>query len=177
MFMQDFTRSATRFSLAAPMAPVLAETLAAPLSGLIGGTLVETAQGWRCARSLRIGDRVQSWDGGAGGMLDTCSDLTLLPGQHILLDTLGDALLPDAQAVMLRAQALAGLPGVRQISLSGAEAVTPRFAEDEVIWAQSGALIHCSAISAHPGDGPQDGFFTCLAGSAARAFLHRRMAA
>ena len=83
-------------------------------TGLIAGTLVESATGWTPVENLRIGDAVQSYDGGLarvvgldrewitaslsayvlhlpGGALDNCSDLILLPGQNLLVDTLNDA--------------------------------------------------------------------------------------
>ena len=98
-------------------------------SGLIAGTLVEGPMGWVPVEDLRIGDAVHSYDGGLvrvlgmdrnwlppthggylvqlpGGMLDNCSDLMLLPGQTILMDTLNDPDLPDDIVVLIPASVL-----------------------------------------------------------------------
>jgi hypothetical protein len=185
MFMQDFTRRVSAQAiLAAP---------ATSCGGLLGTTLVESATGWRPADSLAIGDTVQTWDGGAarvlgldrrpladgtpallipGGLFDVCSDLTLLPDQHLLLDTWHDPDLPDALAVLVPARALEGRPGIRSTTLKQACAVTPLFAEEEILWAQSGARLHCPEIT-DPQASPDSGFFTRLSPVAADRFLDR----
>jgi hypothetical protein len=173
MFMQDITRLSARPVPPAlpgaatvtprPQAPV---AVTAAASGLVAGTRVETAQGWRPIESLRIGDRVHSLDGGlarivalsrrhalpgepviriAGGHFDACSDLMLMPGQELLLHTLG---LYAAPYACLAARHLAACPGAsRAIALRHAEIVTPIFAEEEVIWANSGLLLRCPGLS------------------------------
>lgn len=189
MFLKDFTRTV-------PALPVFTTRAARPETGLVAGTLVETETGWRDAATLRVGDRLQSWDGGlvriaaldrrplpagtaalrlAGGMLGTCSDLVLLPGQHLLVETLDDPALPDALAVLVPASALAGRPGVTAMTLPAAEAVLPLFAEEEVIWAQTGALIPCPGLADDPATLPGEGFYQRLSPVAARAFLDRRL--
>jgi Hint domain len=143
---------------------------AAPLaSGLIAGTMVETQRGWQPVESLRLGDRVHTFDGGAcpvlaldrnwttqetpvirvpGGVLDTCTDLTLLPGQHILIDTFGDALIPDAALVLIPATALTGWRGTQRVQLTKSiEVITPFFAAEEAIFANTGAMIRCPAVT------------------------------
>ena len=156
MFMQDITRFA-----AAPVTttnPSLSQ-------GIFGTTLVETATGWRTADSLRIGDSLYTLDGGlqriaalsrrivtpgepviqvSGGHFDACDDVHLLPGQDILLDTLGLMAAPYAR---VPAGALAACIGARHANAPGrAEIVTPHFAEEEAIWAQSGMLLVCPGI-------------------------------
>lgn len=183
MFMQDFTRLVA--------SPALPHGIGA-MAGLLPDTLVETAGGWRPAAGLTLGDRVHSWDGGLrriagldrfplpegttalllpGGMFDACDDLLLLLGQHLLFDTAGDPTLPDALAVLLPAVALDGCPGIRRIRLPRTEAVVPLFAEEEVIFANSGVMLHCPGIT----DGAES-FFPRLSPLAARAFLDRRLA-
>jgi len=194
MFMKDFTRSATVFKLRRGPAAhrVAAPVSAAPVSdGFLASTLVETASGWRAAGTLAIGDRVQTLDGGLarvagigrtpvsaahrteaivvpGGLLDTCRDLWLLPDQMLLIDTAGDEGLPDEAMVLVPAHALSVLPAVRRPVLNGGEIVTLMFAQDEVIWANSGALLHCAGST-----GAEDDFFTRLDPASARAFLAR----
>jgi Hint domain len=163
MFRNDFLSIAT-------VSP--ANRAATPLaSGLIAGTMVETQRGWQPVESLRLGDHVQTFDGGAcpilaldrdvtspapdahlirvpGGVLDTCTDLTLLPGQHILIDTMGDAQLPDAALVLIPATALVGWRGTQRIAIPKAiEVITPLFANEEAIFANTGAMIRCPAVT------------------------------
>ena len=160
MFLNTFSR---------PALP--ANTQSAPLaSGLIAGTMIETQRGWTVVENLRLGDRVQSFDGGdcpilaldrnwtnteahairvPGGVLDTCADLTLLPGQHILIDTCGDTMLPDAALVLIPATALTGWRGTKRIAMTKAvEIITPMFAAEEMIFANTGAMIRCPAVAA-----------------------------
>lgn len=193
MFMKDFTRTA--------QAALAAELVAAPVtSGILAGTLVETAQGWQPVETLRMGDLVQSFDGGLakvlgvdrrilraemgqalilvpGGAFDTCADLHLLPGQHVLIDTLEDAALPDDVMVLVPALALEGRSGCsRRYALRDIEVITPMFACEEIVWANSGLLIHCPDIATGAGRRPASDFFPRLDLAAARALLDRRAA-
>lgn len=193
MFMQDFTRTAA----AATITPVA--LLKAPAtSGFTAGTLVETASGWQPVETLAIGMKVQTLDGGLsrilgldrrilracadtalirlqGGSHDACSDLALMPGQHLLIDTLADAEYPDEVAVLIPAAALIGRAGAsRHFPTRAVEIITPMFAEEEVVWANSGVLLHCPAISTGAGRRPDSGFFTRLETPAARSLLARR---
>ncbi len=165
-------------------------------SGLIAGTLVEGADRWLRVEDLRIGDAVQTYDGGLarvlgldrqwimpspgavvlhlpGGALDNCSDLALLPGQRVLIDTLNDPALPDAIVALMPAAALQGLFGVGRVRIEKpVEVITPRFGDDEAIFANSGTLLHCPAIAQSAG-GPASAFFTELDMAQAGAFLRR----
>jgi len=191
MFMKDFTRTA-RSTLAAEM-------LCQPVTtGILAGTLVETARGWTPVETLRMGDLVHTLDGGAakvlsldrrvmrpemgqamisvpGGAFDACSDLNLLPGQHLLLDTLNDPAFPDDAFVLIPALALDGRAGCgRRYPLKTMEVITPMFAEEEAVWAQSGVLLHCPGIAQGAGQRPVSDFFPRLDMVAARALLARR---
>ena len=165
-------------------------------SGLIAGTLLESAKGWMPVEDLRIGDAVQSYDGGLarvvgldrdwitaavgayvlhlpGGALDNCSDLMLLPQQNVLVDTLADADLPDDLVVLLPAAALEGVLGATRLRIEKPlEVITPRFADDEAIFANSGLLLHCPGIRQTAGQ-PASDFFTQLDLVQATAFLRR----
>lgn len=155
MFMQDVTRFAAT--------PV---TATAGLSqGLIDGTLVETAAGWQPVQSLRVGDSLYTLDGGlrrvialnrrevlpgepvvqlAGGHLDACSDVMLMPGQAMLLDTVG---LMSAPYARVAARSLTAYVGATATAAPRrVEVVTPIFAEEEVVWAQSGLLLLCPGV-------------------------------
>ena len=192
MFMQD----TTRFVAAASAIPV--PVLAAPVrSGLVAATLIDTATGWRAAGSLRRGDRLHSFDGGLrdviavnrtwlmpgeaslltlpGGILNNAADLALLPGQHLLIDTWNEAGLPDALMALAPAEALIGLAGTRcHVIADPLEIVTPVFAEEEVIYANGGLLLHCPGAASNPA-APQDSYFTHLAVPQARALLRRQL--
>jgi hypothetical protein len=164
MFRNDFTRITT-----SPVLP--ANRAGLPMgAGLLADTMVETQRGWRPAEALRLGDRIQTLDGGLapvvgldrqwitpdpdlhlvqipGGTISNDADLTLLAGQHVLIDTLGDALLPDAALVLIPAVALIGWRGVRRLPLAaGAEIITPLFAAEEIVYAHTGAMLRCPGI-------------------------------
>jgi hypothetical protein len=183
MFIKNFPRTAT------PRAQNVT-------SGLVAGTLIEGPSGWMPVEKLRIGDVVQSYDGGLarvlgldrnwiaptpgayvlhlpGGTLDNCSDLILLPNQTVLMDTLNDAQLPDAIVVLIPAAALEGVLGTRRFAIEKPlEVITPRFADDEAIFVNSGTLLHCPSIIQTQNQ-PESGFFTRLDLAQATAFLHR----
>ena len=183
MFIKEFSRTTTVSALAVA-------------TGLIAGTLVESATGWTPVENLRIGDAVQSYDGGLarilgldrnwitpqsgadvvhlpGGALDNCSDLTLLPGQRLLIDTLNDAEFPDEVVVLIPAAALQGLLGTSRLRQEKPlEIITLRFADDEAIFANSGTLLHCPGIRQNAVQ-PASDFFTTLDPAQAAAFLRR----
>lgn len=192
MFMQDISRAA---AFATPV-----ETLLSPVvTGLVAGTLLETRSGWRPIEALAIGDCVQTLDGGLarimamdrrslrpemetpllmipGGHYDACSDLMLLPGQHILLDTLDDEATHGAPFAMLPARALTGGAVRRHYAPKPLEIVTPLFADEEVVYANTGVLLHCPGITDGAGRYPDDSFFPRLDVATARGFLARRAA-
>lgn len=191
MFMKDFTRPALGFSAV--------ETLLAPVtSGLVAGTLVETAAGWQPVEALQPGDALHTLDGGLarilrldcrsmqpapettlilvkGGTFDTCSDMVLVAGQHLLIDTLDDPAMNGAPFALVPARALLGCDGVQRRSLTAPiRIITPIFADEEVIYANSGALIHCPGLVDGAQSYPENSFFPVLDTTTARAFLNRR---
>lgn len=197
MFMQDLTAfdPAKSFELPTP------GSLRRPaLSGLLAGTLVETQSGWQDVEALRPGVLVQTLDGGLarlmrldrrqiapgpetvmihlpGGVLDACSDLTLLPGQHLLVDTLDDPAIGGAPFALVPALALLALKGPRRIQPAARfDVLTPLFAEEEGVYAQSGVLFHCPGLMDGAQKYPEDSFFPLLDLPTAREFLRRRQA-
>lgn len=197
MFMQDFTRLG---ALSTPVDRPLAAPLAPVTTGLVAGTLLETSAGWQPVQSLRIGDAVQTLDGGLariiglhrrtltaaaqtmliqidGGYGDACADLVLLPGQHLLLDTLNDAQMNGAPFAMIAAKALLGSPGTRRLAQwADIEIITPMFADEEVVYANSGVLLHCPGITDGAQGFPDTSFFPRLEATEARHFVQRRSA-
>lgn len=198
MFMQDFAKITTEITRVARHE---AAVIAAPvIGGIVAGTLVEGERGWVAVETLRIGDRVQTLDGGLarihaldrrslaqaaetslilvpGGTHDACSDLMLVPGQHVLMDTLDDAMIGRSPYALVPAVALTSDPMVRHRFPGGSvEVITPMFADEEIVFANSGVLLHCPSVIDGAGRYPDDSFFPRLDAATARAFLTRRAA-
>lgn len=198
MFMQDIARLTTAFTKVAAR-PRLKQALPVT-TGIVAGTLVETAHGWADVASLRIGDAVQTLDGGLsrilgldrrslrpepetslilipGGCHDACSDILLLPGQHILKDTLDDETCHGAPFVLLPAFAMTVDRTVtRHFPQTMVEVITPLFADEEIVFANSGVLLHCPGVIDGAGRPPVNSFFPRMDSVEARAFLTRRAA-
>lgn len=151
-----------------------------PRLTLSGQTRVETAQGWVAARTLRAGDVLATLDGGfapitaistpdisgpmihvPGGTLSACSDL-ILPGEaHVAL--MPSPRLSEAPIVSVPLRALCGWRGIRPTLFGAAELATLHFETEELIFAQTGVMIHAA-----PADSP---FFPMLSYGDTRALL------
>lgn len=140
--------------------------------GLVAGTRVASMMGWRGVESLAKGDMVLTFDNGMQEITDVrrvtiCFEgphsdrslwpvivppeglgnkekLTLLPDQGVMLeceaahDTHGD---PFA---LVAVQALVGIRGIhRAAPVSRIELIVMSFRDDQVIYAEGGALILC----------------------------------
>lgn len=188
MFLKDFTRAATP-------ANVTTITPAPAMTGLGSASLIDTPKGWVAAKDLRIGMRVHSLDGGealilgldrrpvtdhpaiviGGGVAGNCADLVLPLGQHLLVDTLQDPEYPDTEVLLVPAEAWLGQPGVWTTTFCD-ELITPLFADEEILWVNSGTLVHCPSVVFGAGLLPEGGFFDRLPLERAQAFLTRRAA-
>ena len=194
MFMQnqkDFavaTNAAAMIDLEAVMFPA-----ALTRSGLIEGTRVEAADGWRAVETLMRGDAVYTLDGGLrqitaihrkdvlparalrvpGGALDNCSEITLLPGQHVLVEDDRAEDVFGSPLAMIPAAALAGYRGIEWLNWQGAKAeiVTLEFEEEEVVYANTGMLLHCPEASQLALPRPISKFFNVLAMADAREMV------
>lgn len=170
-------------------------------SGLVAGTRVETARGWKPVEQVMTGERVQTWDGGLqpvtkvertlygadlaeaypdgllmvpGGALNTCDAVYLLPEQHILLESVVAEEVLGRPAVLVPAAALEGYRGImRVMPVDLVEVVTLSFDEEEIVYANTGALLHCAPRRA--GKTPQgretSAFFEVLTFDQARALV------
>lgn len=142
--------------------------------GLVEGTLVATETGWRPVDTLRVGDTVLTFDGGlqpvvalirdeiwggsgpcpsslwplfvAAGVIGNRDDMLVMPHQGVLIesdsicDKWGDpfAVVPGA--------ALEVLDGVERHEPYGTvEVVLPVFEEDNMVFADNGALLFCQS--------------------------------
>jgi hypothetical protein len=170
-------------------------------AGLVAGTQVETARGWKPVEQVLTGEKVQTWDGGLqpvtkvertlygadlaeaypdgllmvpGGALNTCDAVYLLPEQHILLESSIAEEVLGRPAVLVPAAALEGHRGImRVMPVDLVEVVTLSFDQEEVVYANTGALLHCPPRRA--GTAPQgpatSAFFEVLSFARARAFV------
>lgn len=196
MFMQDFAKLTTEFALVMPRSrPVIPAPV---IGGIVAGTMVESENGWANVETLRVGDKVHTLDGGLarilgldrrtlapeaevslihvpGGRYDACSDLLLVPGQHLLIATLDAANLGTAPYVLVPAIALTSDADVRRsFPDHKIEVITPLFGDEEIVFANSGVLLHCPSIVDGAGRYPDASFFPRLDAAQARAFLLRR---
>jgi len=176
----------------ATVTPLATDIKPSCAAGLIAGTLVETAVGWRRVELLRVGDHVHTYDGGLrqlrrvdrayygadhggygleqtlhvpGGAMDNCEDMFVMPDQLLMIESEVAAKLLGAFSVLLPASALVGYRGItRQPQQDLVEAITLTFDDEEVIYANSGLLAHCAK-------GPQSEFFTTLDHGRAKALV------
>lgn len=140
--------------------------------GIIGGTRVASNLGWRAAEALAPGDKVLTFDNGmqtivevrreivwvdalsipkhhwsihvpAGALNNRC-DLTMMPEQGVVVESdVADEATGDPFAVV-EAQQLVGLRGIRRVEPKAyLEVVTLVFAEEQVVYAEGGTLVHC----------------------------------
>lgn len=192
MFMQGATRLVPH-----PIDPQADPGLATTQAGLAAGTWVKTEAGWRQAGLLRRGDRLYTFDGGLrailaldrswilpgpqgqvlhlpGGTLGSTTDLTLMPDQHLLIDTWDEAGLDGAVAALIPASALGGQAGIGwRPAPAPRDVVTPVFSEDEVINASGGVLPHCPGANRRT----QGDAFLRLSPEQGQAVMRPRLAA
>lgn len=173
-------------------------------AGMVAGSLVETPTGWTPVERLCEGMEVLTYDGGAlpvtavrraapnpdywagpeaglvrvpGGALDNCEDLLLLPDQPVLIHAAAAEAVLGARAVLVPAAAFDGHRGIhRVVPDARVELVALAFATEEMVFVNSGTLLHCPADTFGPGAAPEcgtlvDGFFPMLGRTQAEALL------
>lgn len=161
-------------------------------TGMVAGTQVETGAGWYPVEQLGVGDRVQTLDGGAarivgmtrsflaprslgqpsaglmkvpGGVLSNCDDLLLPEQQMVMIESAEAEKLLGEPSVLIPAAALEGYRGIQRVFPDNRiEIINLAFADEEIVFANTGALIHC-------GSGKEGDFFTRLEFDRARALL------
>lgn len=144
--------------------------------GLVAGTKVATQMGWRVVEAVTAGDQVLTFDGGLqtvaavtrqvvcthgartdyadwpltvpAGALGNREDMILMPQQAVLVESdTAEAVFGDPFA-MIPAAALDGFRGIyRTAPAAQFEVVTLQFAQDEVVFANIGALFFCPAAT------------------------------
>ncbi|WP_299547066.1 Hint domain-containing protein [uncultured Tateyamaria sp.] len=149
--------------------------------GLLAGTRVATSMGWRAVDALAVDDLILTFDAGLqplvevrrdifwtanaavpsayysvfvpAGTLGNSADLELLPDQGVLVesDAACDAF-GDPFAV-IAAKSLEGYRGIRRVApRTQIEIITLVFAEEQVVYAEGGALLHCPRNIMHLDD-------------------------
>lgn len=144
-------------------------------------TRLETPRGWASLDALCVGDSVATLDGGfaritaithpkrraplvqvPGGVLSTCSDVALPADAHVALTP--PARWSQAPVVSVPIKALSGWNGIRPTLFAGPDLATLHFEDEEMIYAQSGLLIHAF-------DSRAERFFPTLSYGDTRALL------
>ncbi|MCI2399181.1 Hint domain-containing protein [Aliiroseovarius subalbicans] len=188
-----FMQTDKAFAAASPVdLDILLSSTARGRAGLVAGTRVEAASGWRPVESLMRGDAVYTLDGGLrqiidvqredmtptqsllvpGGALDNCAEMVLMPGQHVMLeaDIAEEAF--GSPLVLLPALALEGYRGItRQQGQERVEIVTLGFDDEEIVYGNTGALLHCPATGQMQAQSTTSKFFTVLGMEQARALM------
>ena len=166
-------------------------------SGIMSNMKIATAQGWREASRLRVGDRILTFDHGFQpvrdiqrdtlrvaegstlrpvvvplGALGNRTELHLMPDQGILVesDAVQDVL--DDPFVVIPAHTLCGFRGIRLDDPDAEIGVTTlAFAEDQVIYVEGGLLAHCPHprdLLAAGGEGATPSAYAVISARAAR---------
>ncbi|MBK0326832.1 Hint domain-containing protein [Rhodobacteraceae bacterium F11138] len=182
---QDFAQFVPADTAAKPQALPMPERR--DVSTFKAGTMLETPSGWKTVETLAVGDQVYTLDGGfaeltrirkhrvtAGaaraihvpaGSLNNCSDMMLTTGQHVALLEAECETLFQAPCVLAPASALCGFRGITSVSgYSDIETTELTFANEEIVYAQTGALIHVPSGVTKP-------FFRTLGYGETRALL------
>ena len=148
--------------------------LAAQTHGLMAGTKVASNLGWRAIEALTVGDAVLTFDNGMQrivevrrttfwtdapwtpeahwpvivpeGALDNREELVLLADQGVVVESEAAAQLFDDPFAIVAAHALEGVRGIyRAPPAEKVELIALYFAQEQVIYAEGGALLHCPA--------------------------------
>ena len=145
--------------------------------GILAGTRIASNLGWRSVEAIAPGDKVLTFDSGMQpvvevrrevlwiggtsvpeqhwpvqvptGALNNKVDLTVMPDQGVLVESdVADEALQDP-FVVIQARQLVGLRKIARSAPSAqAEVITLVFADEQIVYAEGGALLH----SPKPGD-------------------------
>lgn len=141
-------------------------------TGLVAGTRIATAMGWRAVEAIAVGDLVLTFDNGLqpvvavtrtpiatplrpssqtmpvvvpAGALGNATPMTLTAEQRVVVESdAAEDLFGDPFAV-LKARDLVGYAGIAQDVAQVHDVLTLHFAEDQVLHADGGALIVATA--------------------------------
>lgn len=144
------------------------------LSGLTSGTRVATSMGWRPAEAITVGDEVLTFDNGAQlvtavsrgthfaaagdlpafavpvhvpmGAIGNEEPMVLLPEQIVMLESDAAETLTGDPFALVPAKTLEGFRGIDRIrGIRPVEVISLHFENDEVLFAEGGALMLATA--------------------------------
>ncbi|WP_421704879.1 Hint domain-containing protein [Aliiroseovarius sp.] len=147
------------------------------MHGFAAGSIVATHLGWRPVEALTTGDYILTFDNGmqpitavtrgaywleAGdcpdhllpiavpaGVLGNDRPMTVLPEQSVMVESDAAEELLDDPFALIPAEVLLGFKGIdRMRPWQAFDVVTLHFAQDQVIYADGGALVFCPAAIA-----------------------------
>lgn len=145
-------------------------------AGLVAGTLVATAMGWRPVEAIAEGDLVLTFDRGMqpvrgvirainwdhdtecpkslwplkvpAGALGNRSDMTLLPEQSVMVESDTADMLFGDPFTLLNAADLDGFRGIERVHPEAEiDVIQLNFDDDEIIFANAGALVFCPSLA------------------------------
>lgn len=151
-----------------------ATTSAGLEAGLLSGTKVASAMGWRPVEAITEGDQVLTFDAGLKtvtkvtrirlwsdeamtpsqqwplevptGALGNREPIYVLPGQNIMVESDAAEDMYGDPFTLIPAEAIAGLYGVSRVPpRSDQEVIMLHFASDQVVFSETGALFFCPA--------------------------------
>ena len=146
--------------------------LDARTSGMVAGTKVATNAGWASVETIREGQKVLTFDGGLqtviavtrhvlnadiqdiaawpmvvpAGSLGNREDMTILPHQSVMIESDTAEEMTGDPFALIPGAALIGFRGITQTRPSEwVEVIQLHFAQDEIVFANIGALFLCRA--------------------------------
>ena len=151
-----------------------ADTAAPGDAGLLAGTRVATAMGWRPVEAIAEGDRVLTFDHGLqavekvvrvrlwpdpadcaarfwplhvpAGALGNRDAMHVLPGQNVMIESDAAEDLYGDPFSLIPAKAVEGAAGVHRVPPEAdIEVIVLHFARDQIVFANNGALFLCPA--------------------------------
>jgi hypothetical protein len=173
MFMRNeksFTEAQAARILSDLMPTGSAADMAARLTGLAAGSLVETDTGWRPVEAVAAGMCVGTWDGGMqpvlsvatrtlwpapglsmvhvpGGALGNCAELWLPADQRVLIESAHAEAVLGRAAVLVAARHLAGHRGIRLGAVTRPLTLHAlRFGRDEMVFVNTGLVVACAGL-------------------------------
>lgn len=140
--------------------------------GILAGSQIATAMGWRAGEALAPGDLVLTFDNGLqplidvrrdtfwvadmmlpaayasvmvpAGALGNAQELELLPDQGVLVETDGACDIHGDPFAVVPAKTLVGYRGITRVGpRTQVEVITLVFEDEQVVYADGGALLHC----------------------------------
>ena len=140
--------------------------------GHLAGNRIATAMGWRAVEALTAGDLVLTFDNSLQPLLDVrretfwvndmmapaayasvmvpagalgnSQDLELLPDQGVLIETEAACDVHGDPFAVVPARSLVGYRGICRVSpRTRVDVITLVFEDEQVIYAEGGALVHC----------------------------------